>query len=333
MKYTQLGRSGLQVSRLVLGTMNFGVRTSATDSHAIMDHAHESGINFFDTANVYGVTSQKEVPLGEDSGRGRTEEIIGDWFALGGGRRERTVIATKLYNPTVDWPNSGRASALAIRRECDASLRRLKTDHIDLYQLHHVDRSTPWDEIWEALQVLRNQGKILYAGTSNHAGWHLAQAQESARARGLLGLVSEQSLYNLVKREVERELIPAAIAYGMSILPYAPLHGGFLAAAVGADGGAVRRREGRALQAAETLPDRLARYEEFCRELGAAPATVATAWLLHRPGVAAPIIGPRTVEQLESSIPAVDLDLSGEDMDRLDEIFPGYRTAPEDYAW
>ena len=200
MEYTHLGRTGLSVSRLCLGTMNFGPETTEPDSHAIMDRAHEHGINFFDTANVYGWRR----------GEGWTEQIIGNWFATGGGRRERTVLATKLYGDMGAWPNDGRLSALNIRRACDASLRRLQTDYIDLYQMHHVDRATPWDEIWEAMEVLRAQGKILYVGSSNFAGWHIAQAQEAARNRHFLGLVSEQSIYNLVNRAVELEVLPVA---------------------------------------------------------------------------------------------------------------------------
>src|SRR6185437_10288844 len=143
MKFTHLGRSGLSVSRICLGTMNFGPLTSEPDSFKIMDSAHELGINFFDTANVYGRTA----------GRGATETIVGNWFAQGGGRRERTVIATKLYGDMDDWPNSGRLSALNIRRALDASLKRLQTDYVDLYQFHHIDRETPWEEIWQAMEV------------------------------------------------------------------------------------------------------------------------------------------------------------------------------------
>src|SRR5258707_11828134 len=181
MEYTHLGRSGLSVSRLCLGTMNFGPQTTEADSHAIMDAAHEYGINYFDTANVYG----------QHRGKGATEEIVGDWFASGGGRRERTVLATKLYGAMGDWPNEDRLSALNIRRACDASLGRLRTDYIDLYQMHHVDRDTPWDEIWQAMEVLVAQGKILYVGSSNFAGWHIPQANDTAAAPGFFGPVRE----------------------------------------------------------------------------------------------------------------------------------------------
>src|SRR6478672_5796441 len=218
MEYTHLGRSGLSVSRLCLGTMNFGPFTEEPDAHAIMDRAHDKGINFFDTANVYG--------WGEN--RGWTERIVGDWFAQGAGRRERTVLATKLYGDMGDWPNEGKLSALNIRRACDASLTRLQTDHIDLYQMHHVDRDAHWDEIWQAMDVLVAQGKVLYIGSSNFAAWHIVKANEAARRRHTLGLVSEQSLYNLNARMVELEVLPACADYGLGVIPWSPLGGGLL---------------------------------------------------------------------------------------------------------
>ncbi|MEZ5114780.1 MAG: aldo/keto reductase [Candidatus Nanopelagicales bacterium] len=323
MDYTHLGRSGLSVSRLCLGTMNFGPQTEEADAFAIMDHAHDVGINFFDTANVYGWVK----------GEGVTEQIIGRWFAQGGGRRERTVLATKLYGSMGDWPNETFLSALNIRRACDASLRRLQTDHIDLYQMHHVDRSTPWDEIWSAMEVLRAQGKILYVGTSNFAGWHIAQGQEAARVRHLLGLVSEQSIYNLLTRDIEREVIPAAQAYGLGVIPWSPLHGGLLGGVLRKQREGRRRLEGRAQEALEAHRDRIEQYEDLCAELGEEPAIVALAWLLQRPGVTAPIIGPRTDEQLDQTLRALEVELDDATVARLDQIFPGHRTAPEDYAW
>src|SRR5829696_7901557 len=179
MDYTQLGRTGLKVSCLCLGTMNFGPKTTEEDSFVIMDKAHDLGINFFDTANVYGWK------LGE----GWTEQIVGRWFALGGGRRDKVVLATKVFGRMGAWPNQSRLSALHIKRACEDSLRRLQTDRIDLYQMHHVDRETSWDEIWQAMEQLVHEGKVLYVGSSNFAGWHLAQAQELARSRHFLGLV------------------------------------------------------------------------------------------------------------------------------------------------
>ncbi|MFL6071437.1 MAG: aldo/keto reductase [Actinomycetes bacterium] len=323
MEYTHLGRSGLEVSRLCLGTMNFGPQASEAESHSLMDRAIEAGINYFDTANVYGW----------EQGRGTTEQIIGRWFAQGGERREKVVLATKLYGSMTDWPNDTFLSARNIRRACDASLQRLQTDWIDIYQMHHVDRSTPWEEIWEAFSVLRQQGKVLYFGSSNFAGWHLAQAQAAAKSLGMLGLVSEQSFYNLAVRTIELEVLPAAEHLGIGIIPWSPLFGGVL-------GGILQKtQEGRAV--GERTQERLAKhreqvqqYEDLCREIGEDPAEVALAWVLAQPGVTAPIIGPRTAEQLEGNLRALDLTLDDKTMARLDEIWPGPGgTAPEAYAW
>jgi len=321
MEYTHLGRSGLKVSRLVLGTMNFGPQTGEEDSHRIMDAAHDAGINFFDTANAYG----------QHLGRGATETIIGNWFAQGGERRERTVLATKLYGDMGDWPNEGKLSALNIRRALDASLKRLQTDYIDIYQFHHIDRDTPWDEIWQGIETAIAQGKILYAGSSNFAGWHIATAQAEARKRNLLGLVSEQSIYNLLTRQVELEVLPAAQANGLGVIAWSPLQGGLL-------GGVIRKEnEGKrrlgATKEIEKHRPALEAYEAFADELGHQPGDLALAWLLSRPGVTGPIIGPRTHEQLEGGLRALDIHLDEAALARLDEIFPGHKTAPEDYAW
>ncbi|MFF3593862.1 aldo/keto reductase [Kitasatospora indigofera] len=323
MECTHLGRTGLTVSRLCLGTMNFGPHTEEADAHRIMDEAHEQGINFFDTANTYG---------GHGT-RGRTEEIIGAWFAQGGGRRERTVLATKLYGETGPWPNEGKLSALNIRRAVDASLRRLRTDHIDLYQMHHIDRDTPWEEIWQAMEVLVAQGKIVYVGSSNFAGWHIAQAQEAARARNFLGLTSEQSLYNLLERSVELEVVPAAQHYGLGLIPWSPLHGGLLGGVLRKEREGVRRSQDRQAGVLAARRDQIQAYEDLAAELGHEPGDVALAWLLSRPAVTAPIVGPRTLEQLLAAVRALDVSLDSKTLDRLDEIFPGHRTAPEDYAW
>ncbi|MFI6539997.1 aldo/keto reductase [Nonomuraea sp. NPDC050547] len=322
MEYVNLGRSGLKVSPLCLGTMNFGPFTSEEDSFAIMDRALEAGVNFFDSANVYG----------QSAGRGATETIVGNWFAQGGGRREKTVIATKLYGGMTDWPNDGLLSALNIRKACDASLKRLRTDYIDIYQAHHVDRGTPWEEFWEAMDVLRQQGKIVYVGSSNFAGWHLAKAQEAARRRNSVGLVSEQSHYNLLNRAVELEVLPAAEDYGIGVIPWSPLGGGLL-------GGILRKIDKgrssseRMLVELDKHREKIEAYEKLCDDLGADPAHVALAWLLKQRAVAAPIIGPRTMEQFESSLPALEVKLDEAALAGLDEIFPGHRTAPEDYAW
>lgn len=327
MEFTHLGRTGLTVSRLCLGTMNFGPHTEESEAHRIMDTAHERGINFFDTANAYGRDSEGNL-------KGRTEEIIGRWFAQGGGRRERTVLATKVYGAMGDWPNEGKLSALAIRRAVEASLRRLNTDHIDLYQMHHIDRDTPWEEIWQAMEVLVAQGKVIYVGSSNFAGWHIAQAQEAARSRHFLGLVSEQSLYNLLDRTIELEVIPALQHYGLGLLPWSPLRSGLL-------GGILRKeREGTRVRGALPLVDgllsvhrdRIQAYEDLAADLGTDPADLGLAWLLTRPAVTAPIIGPRTLAHLDAAVAALDLKLDQKTLDRLDELFPGHqpprRTTP-----
>jgi len=323
MQYTHLGRTGLKVSRLCLGTMNFGPLTNESDSFAIMDRALEHGINFFDTANVYGWKK----------GEGITEQIIGRWFAQGGGRRDKVVLATKVYGDMGDWPNQSRLSALHIRKACDDSLRRLQTDSIDLYQMHHIDRETPWEEIWQAMEHLARQGKILYVGSSNFAGWHIVQANEIAKSRGFMGLISEQSLYNLNARMIELEVIPACKAYGLGLIPWSPLAGGLLGGALQKVAEGRRASEGMQ-QAVEANRAKLEAYEGLCAEMGEKPADVALAWLLSNPAVTAPIIGPRTIEQLDGSLRALEITLSSETLARLDAIFPGPGgAAPEAYAW
>jgi len=323
MEYTQLGRTGLQVSRLCLGTMNFGPKTTEEDSFAIMDKAVDLGINFFDTANVYGWK------LGE----GVTEQIVGRWFAQGGGRREKTVIATKVYGRMGDWPNQARLSALNIRQAVEGSLMRLQTDHIDLYQMHHVDRNTPWEEIWQAMQTLVQQGKILYVGSSNFAGWHIARANEIAKSRHFLGLVSEQALYNLKDRMLEMEIIPACREYGLGLVPYSPLAGGLLGGSLDQAKTGRRAEKERKSEYAK-YANQLSQYEKFCKQKGEQPADVALAWLLTNPVVTAPIIGPRTLEQLTGSLRALKIKFSKADLQKLDEIWPGPGgEAPEAFAW
>lgn len=323
LEYRKLGRTGVKVSPLCLGTMNFGWHTSEKDSFALMDKALELGINFFDTANVYGWKT----------GEGVTEQIIGRWLAQGGGRRDKIVLATKVYGVMGDGPNEARLSGYHIRRACEASLRRLQTDVIDLYQMHHIDRNTPWEEIWQAMEQLVREGKVIYVGSSNFAGWHIAQAQCEAAKRCFMGLVSEQSLYNLATRTIELEVIPACRAYGIGLIPWSPMEGGLLSGALekAKEG---RRSEERTMKLIEKHRGRLEKYEPLCRELGEKPGDVALAWLLHNPAVTSPIIGPRNMEQLTGAVRALDLKLSPETMKRLDEIWPGPGgEAPEAYAW
>src|SRR5215212_1963674 len=328
MQYTSLGRTGLRVSRLCLGTMNFGWATDEATGFEIMDEALEAGINYFDTADVYGGPQSPDM----EQGYGVSEEIIGRWLA-GGDRRERIVLATKVYQPMGTGPNDRRLSAYHIRKACEDSLRRLRTDHIDLYQMHHIDRKTPWEEIWQAMEQLVREGKVLYVGSSNFAGWQIAQANSIAANRHFLGLVSEQSLYNLNARTIELEVIPACRAFGLGVIPWSPLGGGLLGGALQM-ASAGRRADERTQQNIEQHRAKLESYEGLCREMGEQPADVALAWLLSNPVVTAPIIGPRTIEQLTGSLRALEIALSDEQKQQLDQIWPGPGgEAPEAYAW
>jgi aryl-alcohol dehydrogenase-like predicted oxidoreductase len=323
MEYTNLGRTGLKVSKLCLGTMNFGPQSDEQTSHDIMDRALELGLNFFDTANVYGW----------ELGEGITEQIIGRWLAQGGGRREQIVLATKVYGRMGDGPNDRRLSAKHIRQACEDSLRRLQTDYLDLYQMHHVDRETPWEEIWQAMEQLVTQGKVLYIGSSNFAALHIAQAQNSASKSHFLGLVSEQSLYNLIDRMIELEVVPACREFGVGIIPYSPLAGGLLGGVLKKETQG-RRSSDNVRKKIEEYSDELRTYEAFCSEIGEEPANVALAWLLSNPVVTAPIIGPRTIEQLEKSQKSLEISFSDEQIVKLTGIWPGPGgEAPEAYAW
>jgi aryl-alcohol dehydrogenase-like predicted oxidoreductase len=326
MKTRKLGNTGLMIGPLGLGSVNFSWLTDEPDSFAILDKAFELGVNFLDTSDNYNA--------------GKTEALIGRWFAQGGGRREKTVLATKCYSAPMEWgspdpvkrsgswvgPNQRGLSAKHIREACDASLKRLNTDYIDLYQMHHVDRNTRWEEIWQAMEVLVQQGKVLYVGSSNFAGWHIAQAQETARQRHFLGLASEQSVYNLMKRTVELEVIPACRAYNMAFLPYSPLAGGMLG------GKPIENDRGRRAY----LPQSKAveQLEEICRSIDRKAGDVALAWVAQQPGVTAPIIGPRTMSQFDASLAALEIQLGEDILKQLNELFPGPGgAAPEAYAW
>ncbi len=322
MQHHHLGRTALRVSELCLGTMNFGPATSEDESYAILDRALEHDINFVDTSNQYGASA----------GVGATETIIGNWLAQGGDRREQIVLATKLYEPMSDRPNDRGLSARNIRLACDASLRRLQTDHIDLYQMHHIDRTAPWDEVWQAMETLVAQGKITYVGSSNFAGWTVAQANEAARSRHFLGLVSEQSLYNLTERTIELEVIPACESYGLGLLPWSPLGGGLLAGVLSVEATG-RRSSAEMARRVESIRPQLIQWETLCDDLGERPSDVGVAWLLHQPAVTSPIVGPRTIAQLDGAIHATSIHLSSDVLDRIDAIFPGPGPAPEAYAW
>jgi aryl-alcohol dehydrogenase-like predicted oxidoreductase len=319
MQYTYLGRIGLRVSRLCLGTVNFGGHASEEESFSVLSRALEAGINFFDTANIYN--------------EGLTETIVGNWLAEDKSRRDQIVLATKLYGQTGEGPNDGRLSAYHIRRACEDSLRRLQTDHIDLYQMHHVDRRTPWDEIWQGMEQLVREGKILYVGSSNFAAWDIARAQGIAAQRNFLGLVSEQSVYNLRSRTVELEVLPCCRELGLGVIPYSPMGGGLLCGVL--DNPTTGRRGRESLrETIKTHRSKLQAYEGLCASIGQPPANVALAWVLSNPDVTAPIIGPRTVEQLEQNLSALELKLDDGILSRLNEIWAGPGgEAPEAYAW
>ena len=321
MEYRQLGKSALKVSTLCLGTMNFGPRTSEEESFAIMDDAMEAGINFFDTANQYGGRL----------GVGATEIIVGKWLTQNPQHREKIVLAKKVHQPMSDDVNDRGLSARHIRMACEASLKRLNVDHIDLYQMHHIDRAAPAEEIWQAMDQLISQGKITYVGSSNFPGWKIAQMNEKAQARHSLGLVSEQSLYNLVERSAELEVIPACKEYGLGVITWSPLSGGLLA--LNDDDGTGRRQSKSIKSAAQSRSDQLSRYGDLCKSIGETPTSVALAWLLNQGGVTSNIIGPGSRAQLASVLHVPTMQISQETLATIDEIFPPIGTAPEAYAW
>ncbi|WP_028562821.1 aldo/keto reductase [Paenibacillus pinihumi] len=326
MEYTFLGRTGMRVSRLCLGTMNFGVDTEEAEAFRIMDAALDAGITFFDTANIYG--------WGENAGA--TETIIGKWFAQGGGRRERVVLATKVYEPIcnpLDGPNDVKGLSLyKIRRQLEGSLRRLQTDHIELYKMHHIDRRTPWEELWEAFETIVRQGKADYIGSSNFAGWQLVKAQAAAKERRFMGLVVEQHKYSLLSRLPELEVLPAARDLRIGVVAWSPLDGGLLGGRALKTSGEGRTDRQKAL--IEKHRGQLERFSALCAQLGEKEANVALAWVLANPDLTAPIIGPRTVEQLHDSLRAVELSLDVSVLAELDAIFPGPGgEAPEAYSW
>jgi aryl-alcohol dehydrogenase-like predicted oxidoreductase len=323
MQYTHLGRTGLQVSRLCLGTMNFGPYATEVESFSIMDRALELGVNFFDTANVYG----------GEKGPGVTESIVGKWLAQGGGRREQIVLATKVHGRMGEGVNESKLSAYHIRRACEESLKRMQTDHIDLYQMHHIDRETPWDEIWQAMECLIRDGKVIYVGGSNFAAWNLVHANCIASQRNLLGIVSEQSIYSLRNCHIELEVLPACVAFGIAQIPWSPLGGGILCGVL-EDVKEGRRNRSQLQASAMKLRPQIEAYEKLCKEIGHRPADVALAWVLANPAVTSPITGPRTLEQLEQNVAALDLKLDKSTLENLDKIWPGLGgQAPEAYAW
>ena len=328
MEMIKLGRSGLSISPLVLGTVNFSWLTNEKDSFAILDRALELGVNFFDTSDSYNA--------------GQTEALLGRWFAQGGGRREQVVLATKLYSPPMEWGSKDEAkrtgswvglndrglSAKHMRQAIEESLKRLQTDYVDIYQCHHVDRSVSWEGLWQSFDLLVQQGKILYAGSSNYAAWHLAQSQGVANQKGSVGFVSEQSVYSLMNRHIELEVAPACQSMDIGLLTYSPLAGGFLGGKI--KEGETGRRSFSLNKESEVMND----YDALCRKIGIEPADLALAWVANQPFVTAPIVGPRTMDQLEGGVKAIDIRLDHEVLDELDKLFPGPGgPAPEAYSW
>lgn len=321
MNYRRLGRTALQVSELCLGTMNFGPRTPEKDAFEILDQALDAGVNFVDTANQYGGSL----------GVGATENIIGRWIAQNPNKRRNLVLATKVYEPMSTDVNDRGLSARHIVQSCEASLRRLQTEHIDLFQMHHLDRVAPVEEIWQAMELLIQQGKITYVGSSNFPGWMIAKTCERANAARRLGLVSEQSKYNLLERRIELEVLPACRHYGVGLIVWSPLAGGLLAKSTEDVGG--RRNQDDAEKTRSRHADALESFGALCAELDAHPSAVALAWLLQQTGVSSVAIGPATTLQLHSALEAVEVRLSEEDLAKIDQIFPPCGEAPEAYAW
>ena len=316
MEYKRLGKSGLWVSRLILGTMNFGSRIAEKDAFDIMDAALDIGINYFDTANNYGKSIQKE---------GISETIIGKWFEKGGGRREKVILSTKVYEPMRENnPNDVPGlSAYKVSRHFEDSLKRLKTDHVEIYYMHHVDRSISWDEVLPAFQGMIQRGDIDYLASSNFAGWNIADVQAEAKKANMFGLICEQHKYNLLSRMPELEVLPSAKNHGMGVVTWSPLAGGLLS----------RNARNREVED-EVLQIQLQKFYNLSTEIGEKEDTLALAWILKNPVITAPIIGPRTVEQLYDTVRAVEISIDDEIMEKLDEIFPGPGgQAPEAYAW
>jgi NDP-hexose 2,3-enoyl reductase len=305
----RLGRTALRTGQLWLGTVNFSGRITDEDAFGLLDHALEHGVNCVDTADQYGWRVYK----------GHTEELVGRWLAKTA-RRDEVMVATKVGSDMSSAANDRGLSARHIVRACEASLRRLGVDHIDIYQMHQIDRDAPWDEVWQAMDLLVASGKVGYVGSSNFAGWHIAAAQESARQRHSLGLVSHQCLYNLAVRYAELEVLPAAQAYGLGVFAWSPLHGGLLSGALAklAAGTAVKSAQGRAQVLLPSMRPAIEAYEE----LTAHPAEVGLAWVLSRPGITGAVIGPRTIEQFDSALHATRLSLGEAELAALDAIFP-----------
>jgi len=320
--YRPLGRTGIRVSPLCLGAMMFGGKTSPADSAAIIDRALDAGINFIDTANVYN--------------QGRSEEAVGE-AAQRNGRRSQVILATKVHGRMGDDPNAMGNTRRHIIEQCEASLRRLKTDWIDLYQVHRPQPDVPIDETLRPLDDLVRSGKVRYIGSSTFAAWQLVESLWVAKEYGLERFVCEQPPYNLLDRRIERELLPMAQAYGFGIIPWSPLAGGLLTGKyrrnapppedsryANLDANPLYRR-----RMNDAIWDVIEPLESLAREKGTTISRFALAWCIHQPGVTSPIIGPRTMEQLEDNLGALEVTITDEDRKAIDRIIPpGTHVAP-----
>jgi len=335
MEYRSMGRTGVQVSKICLGCMMFGLRTEPEEAYRIIDKAIEGGINFFDTANAYSL--------------GRSEEITGEGLKRNS-KRHRIVLATKVFAPmNQDDPNARGIHRRHIIEQCEASLKRLQTDYIDLYQIHRPVASVPIDETLRALDDLVRSGKVRYIGTSTYAAWQLVESLWVAKEYGLNRFVTEQPPYNLLERRVERELLPMARTYGFAIIPWSPLAGGLLTGKYTKDGDQPENtrftkewngwRAQEAFQQALKVVDQL---KALAESKGCTLSQFSLAWVAQQPGITSPIIGPRTLEQLEDNLRAADLTLSEEELKKIDAIVPPGRAVfpmynadfgPHPYRW
>ncbi len=317
MEYRVLGRTGVKVSPLCLGAMNFGGPTAEDESKQIMSCALEGGINFIDTANVYNA--------------GESEAIVGR-FLKETGKRDQVVLATKVHGEAGSGPNERGNSRYHIRKACEDSLRRLQTDHIDLYQLHRPVMDMPQDETLRALDDLVRQGKVVYIGCSTFPAWKVMEGLATSEKMNLVRFVSEQPPYNLLDRRIENELVPLALQHNLAILPWSPLAGGILAG---------RYDEGipegsRGARSGAMFRDRLSeggiqvarQVGEMARAKGLTTAQLALLWCMLQPGITSPIVGPRTLAHIESFLPVMDQSLSADDMNKFDElVHPGNAVA------
>lgn len=322
MNYRNLGRTGVMVSSLCLGTMNFGYRTAESDAIAIIHQSLDDGINFIDTANFYGQ------PANDGRGQGTTETIVGKALK---GRRDRVVLATKVFLPTADFPEDPNARGISRRSiiaECEKSLKRLDTDYIDLYQLHRPQREIPIDETLRALDDLVRSGKVRYIGTSMFPAWRIIEGLWVSERHHLNRFVTEQSRYNLLMRGLEREVIPMALAYNIAILPYSPQAGGILTGKYRP--GEVYPKESRMADEAwgdwaegflvENTHQKVEALTAIAEEKGCTLSQLALGWVMQQPAITSVIIGPRTMNQYEDNLGALEVEITADDRQRIDEI-------------